>query len=1491
MRRSGWGALLALLVLRPAMAVTPPGLVFEAEAVCEPTTAWQLNRDSGDRWKLWTTEEEIAKKRSGEAVLASPTVSADRATPEAGAPPLHARVPLPAGIYRAWISAPGRPLAYSRNGRDWTRYEGGECDLGLVEVGAAGFELWVDDRFAHPPGNPGPGYFDYLRFQALPRGAEQFQRAVPWASFPGQSGPAVRRLLPADWRLTQFETEGSTLRTGAAGATAEHTVRTAGQAWLAIQMIDDADGTEQLEVQLNGRALGVAVGEQNTDQLACFLLRPPLDLRVGDKLTLRTQTAVGMYRIAQVVLAPQPITPPAAALGDLAAWSPRPGEVHLCWTSTVALETGQAELRRGEQVLRQELRGNRARNHRLIFRGLPPGVSCTATVRSGDLTAGPLELSTSPLVSARPTTPASVELTVSEPTSQPRRGWATTVGVPFARGALQQTADLAVRDAAGQVRGRGGEVVSRWPDGSLKWVAVTFAADTSVGQPTAYRLVAQPAGAAAEAWLRVTESAAAWQVDAGGLAFELGKQVPALFSKLAADRNRDGALTPDEQIAATPLGANVRLENGDQVNFTLGPPSTLDVERLAPDRAVIRFAGRLRSAGTEPGWGYLVRLTLWPRQPQMAVNLSLLNDEPAPRFRAIRALALRVPLEAVGGVKGSLDGGPLVAVPDAEGLWAQQDQDNLYRRRGAGGEERGQQGVGVAVAQDDRWRVSVAMKDFVEAYPSGFAVKPDGVHVRLLPWLPANAYADEADPQTWLRLYSWCRDGQYLLKAGQLVQKEILVRWDDPAQAADPVAWARWYQQPAVPAAAPAYACGTAVLGRAVFPRTAGTWDRYETYLDRGFADFTKDRQTQRSYGYQHFGDWFGERIFNYGNNEYDLPWALGVQYLRTGDARYWDRGEEMARHHSTIDTAWGEFTNNWNGLVYEHSFNHIGADLKLDDPRLQAPLVASYLKQFGTGMFGGAIDRQGHVFQPGNWIAGAISGDPWYLEAAARVCDNQAEKLTPNYDFGIERAGGWPLINMSLAYAFSSNPYYLNAARLMIERTLGRQDPVTGGWLHRPPLDETDGEEVMGGKAFAVGILTHGILRYLEQEPQPRPEVRRMLVRGADWLMNESWNPGRGFRYISNARAYRDTGGKGVTSLLNVEPVVFAFEETKDARYLHFAQEMIAGQLDSSPGGMGKSYAMAVRQTVFGLDRLRLAGVTDAAAPPKVVVRDRLWARDGQAELRVLLVNPGLQPVAASARVSAGGTAVPVEWQAPPGGAVSPPLRIRLTGGDLVVEAALAGGPSLRQRVRLVTPPAGTARGQGVAYVGPTEHPTRRGLRAAGLDLPWVEQPATAELGRYAGLIVAGDAWKSAQIDLPAAADALAAFAARGGRVAVFQLNDDSWQPGWLPDDLFADDADTTLQSVGAHPLFSQPHRLPALTGAKSYDSLSVAGPGWTVLAKDAAGRPAVVEAVVGAGRIVVIEPSLDRYAAGEADAPDGAVTTAAARDFLRNLADYLAR
>lgn len=1491
--------LLSAFVALPCLGLTPPGIVFESEDISEPKNAWRQDQRGPDFWCLWTQEEDIANKRSGLAVLASPAVTADRATPEEGAPSLHSVVTgLPPGWYAIYVSPPGRPLAYSLDGKTWFKHSGGELSLGIRELPEGRFELWVDDRYAAPPNNPGSGYYDYIRFVPLSAAAANVERQPKWLGIErwvvDHGGWVVEA---ADTELEGFVVDyGTRIRGANVGDRFLYRFPRPGTWHVAVELTDSRNGVEKLSIALEDKEIGEVILDSAGDGLA--LLRKPVQVKAGDRLVFTCREAVNDYRVRRLFFSPEPIVEPPPRIENLMAFSPTPGEVELCWTTSRIAPTGAVEYGVGDAFTqRTEPTAYEGRNHRVWLTGLDAETEYRGRVVT---TFGGEEIRSAPITfrASPPTPPATesfrIDLTLPEPTERARTDWPATVGMPFPRGRLGRVEDLRLIDDNGAERPLQAELFSRWPDGSVRWAILSFlAASDSRFHLEANRAASPPSVRPVTAV--VNESAEEWRVATDRLSFVVAKSIPALFDRVGIDRNADGRVDDTERVGRAPLGANLKLETSDGAFYTCGPPESFTVEANGPIRAVLRWSGQLMSPQGDRVWMYVIRVTLWRSQSWFEVSVAVGNDQPQPTFRDVNMLALRVPLDGAPQLRGAIDGLPSIAVTGDDQLWVHQDKDNHYTLHTPDGDQEGERATGVATAADDRTQVVVAMPDFWQTYPKGFAVKTDGIHVRLLPPLAPDTYGDEQSLKDYYRLYTWFRDGKYHFRAGQLTRQRVAAWYGAASDRIDPVAFGQWIQSPLVPQAPPAYLCATGVLGRPIFPRTAGVWDDYETFFETGFQNTERDRESRRCWGWMHYGDWFGERMLNYGNSEYDLAWAMGLQWLRTGDRRYFDRGRQMADHVSTVDTIWGAAFKDRNGLVYEHSFNHVGTDLPEDSPLLAGGDMAGYVKAFGKGMLGGAIDRQGHVFQEGNWLYAALTGDRWYRDAAERVCDNQAALLTPRYDFTIERSGGWPLINAVNAYAFSGNPYYLNAARLMIERTLERQETTTGGWPHFHDGSETDGEQCLGGKAFAVGILTHGILRYLEQEPEPRPDVERMLVRAADWLKDESWAPDKGFRYITNNRYYSDKGGRGATCLLNAEVVAFAWEQTKDPKYLQFWQEMMKGLFDGQGSGMGKSFTMEMRQTVFGLDRIRAAGITTARGPARAMLRSRAVLADGRATVRVIVDNPRAEPAEATVTVVRGATMDPVSWPVEPRSvAPSPPLALHADApGEVVLRISLTGTSPSEQVVRLAPePPLPAPRtGHGIAYAGPAESATRRALRSIGIELPWVSDPAHTDLTEYAGLIIACDSWGSPTVDLPAGADALADFVRGGGRLAVWQLNDAHWRLDYLPLDLLVFEPESRLGELAAaeHPLFASPERVGKLLGAMMYDTLGPVEPPWVVLATDADGRPAIIEAPDGHGRLLVIQPSLDRYAAGDGDAPDANLSVDAARALLRNLLVWL--
>ena len=140
-------------------------LKFEVEEYTTPKDAWQVNRPSETMWNLWSTDRDAEKKWSGGVVLQSPTVMADRETPEEGAPVLHTHITdIPNGKYHVQLSTVGRGLAISFDGGEtWEHKRDG--GLGVHKIRDGTFDIWVDDRYAHPDEKRrGSTYYDAILF-------------------------------------------------------------------------------------------------------------------------------------------------------------------------------------------------------------------------------------------------------------------------------------------------------------------------------------------------------------------------------------------------------------------------------------------------------------------------------------------------------------------------------------------------------------------------------------------------------------------------------------------------------------------------------------------------------------------------------------------------------------------------------------------------------------------------------------------------------------------------------------------------------------------------------------------------------------------------------------------------------------------------------------------------------------------------------------------------------------------------------------------------------------------------------------------------------------------------------------------------------------------------------------------------------------------------------------------------------------------------------
>ena len=103
-----------------------------------------------------------------------------------------------------------------------------------------------------------------------------------------------------------------------------------------------------------------------------------------------------------------------------------------------------------------------------------------------------------------------------------------------------------------------------------------------------------------------------------------------------------------------------------------------------------------------------------------------------------------------------------------------------------------------------------------------------------------------------------------------------------------------------------------------------------------GFADWLgRNIRLGRWYGYLDYGDvratwdeeeddWMDRGRWGWCNSEWDPRHAIWIQYLRTGDPRYYGLAEAMTRHSIDVDTChWHPFRSYMVGGCYRHGVGH----------------------------------------------------------------------------------------------------------------------------------------------------------------------------------------------------------------------------------------------------------------------------------------------------------------------------------------------------------------------------------------------------------------------------------------------------------------------------------------------------------------------------------------------------------------------------------------
>ena len=950
------------------------------------------------------------------------------------------------------------------------------------------------------------------------------------------------------------------------------TVPRAGTFYPALVVYDTA-GPEAYELQVDGKRVGRFLAAEDDNRQRIHFRASPVDFTGGEKLTFRVGS-VGNHITEDILLLAKkpPIRTRKFEISHAeAGWAKHDGKPQMrltwitTWPSACTIEYGASE-QYGQKLTEEEP----VANHRVFLSGLQPKSEfhyrIVAPRPDGqNLVGNDRTFRFQPPAPVAGTAQSErTQLKVENPHSFPVAGFPITSGVPFAKGELGDANHVRLLDASGQEVPLQVKVATRWMDGSIKWLHLTFLATARAKTAAAYVL---EYGTRVErerptSRLRHSEQNGVTTVETGLLRIRFDARRSGWPTAIRFDADADGTFSDAEELAPQRSLATELVDAEGRRYTTAHAADKIEIEESGPVKIVVKTTGGHRDENGDRLFAYINRFTLVADSPTIWVRTTWQNDSDQAEFSQFDRLSLQIPFTkspdwhwtvGLGGGRESAGRGELALRQFRDDAYdvTPAAPDGLPTNRADGWIE----------VCNRRWGLLTAVRDFWQLYPKALNVSPDGLTVDICPDFPDGTYDDCTELER-IKLYYYLMGGKYKVRLGVQKQHELMFHFHSGELDAAGRQLATAFQDPLIAACTPQRYCDTRVFGE-ILPATTGRTPEYEKVCEQVHRNAVAHRERGHEYGMLNFGDQWGERKVNWANGEYDHHHAYLMQFIRSADPKWYFLGEKAARHAIDVDTS---HSGPRKGGEWIHSMGHTG-------------------DYFSSQYEGSGIPRGGmsisHTWTEGfrDWYV--LSGDPTAVENAVLVGDHYDGSYLNNYDWSNCRTNGWHLLMTMAVYRMTNDPYYLNAARIIVDRTLERQTPG-GGW-HRQmvPGHCHDMPRHRGVANFMLGVLANGLEEYYREIPDPR--VAEAIIGGAGQAVRELWvEEVGGFRYTSCPNMTGYTSNNDMTS----EILFFAERLGGDEEFGRIALKAMEAAFD---GGIGSTAHLRwTPHIIYNIDLLK---------------------------------------------------------------------------------------------------------------------------------------------------------------------------------------------------------------------------------------------------------------------------------------------------------------
>lgn len=400
-----------------------------------------------------------------------------------------------------------------------------------------------------------------------------------------------------------------------------------------------------------------------------------------------------------------------------------------------------------------------------------------------------------------------------------------------------------------------------------------------------------------------------------------------------------------------------------------------------------------------------------------------------------------------------------------------------------------------------------------------------------------------------------------------------------------------------------------------------------------GDNSFFKKRELIDEYGWRNFGDIFADHeslyamekgeplLISHYNNQYDATGGFFVQFVNSGDSRWFELMDDLARHVTDIDIYDTEKDRvEFNGGLFWHTDHY--ADARTASHRTYSRRQLNAEGQpatigggpgsehcYTTGLvyhyyLTGETNSRDAVLKMADWMKNMHEGAPGILAALDSVRKEELGKIkgrikkesSSPYRYAFTRATGYYIVALLDAYELSGDRQWIQTIERVIPECMHPSDSyesrgfdnIEFTWYYTILLQALTSyltvKEELGEKddhyEFARSSLVHYLSYMLEHETLYFDNVDKLEFPNATWIVQEirkcnlmitgsRYEPSRASEYLASAQMYLDyleteLSTHAETSFTRIQ--IILLQNYCLANSLRLKSANIPGQIHDSP-------------------------------------------------------------------------------------------------------------------------------------------------------------------------------------------------------------------------------------------------------------------------------------------------------------------------------------